>query len=274
MLICPKCGLALVRTEAAYICSNQHSYDLAKSGYVNLMLANQKHSEQPGDEKQALLARQCFLQAGYYQFLAQTLTDLVKQNMTAGQTLLDAGCGSGYYTGYLLSHLDRPLTVYATDISKVGTAMTAKQCPAAVSFVSSVFHLPLADASINGIISVFCPYQAAEFGRILADRGFFIVAGPGPKHLWEMKEAVYQTPYDNPPEDKEYPGFITEKQLSISQQMHLADNQAVRALWMMTPYYHTSSLADSARLLSRQEMDVTAQFTVTVYRKTGKEDPE
>lgn len=269
-LCCPKCGAPLVKENASYHCCLGHSYDIARQGYVNLLLANQKHSAIPGDEKQALLARQAFLQAGYYEPLARAVSEEVNNLSTSHNTILDAGCGTGYYTAYIADHLNVPLSILATDISKTGTAMTAKNCPSATCFVSSVFHLPLADKSINGIISIFCPYSGAEFDRVLADGGWLIVAGPGPRHLWEMKKEVYQTPYDNPVAEPQLPNLTVCDQKLVTSKLQLLDSAAISALWMMTPYYHTTSPQDTAKLLARSKMEVTMQIALSTYRKESK----
>ena len=71
MLRCPKCGKPLSKEEKRYFCEEGHSYDIAKEGYVNLMLVNQKHSKNPGDNDESLAARRTFLGKGYYQPLAE-----------------------------------------------------------------------------------------------------------------------------------------------------------------------------------------------------------
>ena len=38
---CPVCGEKLEISGKSYVCSNGHCFDLAKSGYVNLLLSKQ-----------------------------------------------------------------------------------------------------------------------------------------------------------------------------------------------------------------------------------------
>jgi len=266
-LICPKCGRPLTRTATSYVCDQGHGYDIARQGYVNLLLANQRHSAQPGDEKDALQARRAFLDRGFYAPVAQAVAARASSLLKPGQAVLDAGCGTGYYTAVMMAALPPQVDVYATDISKVATAMTARACPRACCFVSSVFHLPLSDASLDGVVSIFCPYGAAEFIRVLKPEGWFAVVGPGPRHLWEMKQAVYEQPYANPQPDKAPDGFVLQDRTMVEERMHLPDTQAIKALWTMTPYYHTTSPDATARLLGAASMDVTLQVALSVYRK-------
>lgn len=59
MLLCPVCKEKLVKdiSNKMYRCSNKHTYDIAKEGYVNLLISNQKRSKNPGDSKEMVLSR-------------------------------------------------------------------------------------------------------------------------------------------------------------------------------------------------------------------------
>lgn len=48
LLACPVCGLSLNRREATFACDNGHVFDVAREGYVNLLLAQNRHSKDPG----------------------------------------------------------------------------------------------------------------------------------------------------------------------------------------------------------------------------------
>ena len=73
---CPICAAPLIREGRAYRCSNGHSYDIAREGYVHLLPPNKKHSKAPGDDKDMVAARVRFLGAGYYEPLRRTLEAL------------------------------------------------------------------------------------------------------------------------------------------------------------------------------------------------------
>ena len=95
---CPNCGLELLQQQAArsFSCENNHNFELAKEGYLNLHLAQHKRSRNPGDSGEMIRSRQRFLNTGHYKFLAE---GLIKQlsHMSSEQRLLDIGCGEGYY---------------------------------------------------------------------------------------------------------------------------------------------------------------------------------
>ena len=112
-MICPVCQTTLHRTATCYVCEKGHSFDISKEGYVNLLLPNQKKTKDPGDNKDMIDSRQRFLNGGYYEKLALRVAELVAKR---GRVVLDAGCGEGYYTSYLLKNADQQ--VYGIDISK------------------------------------------------------------------------------------------------------------------------------------------------------------
>ena len=89
-LICPVCGAKLNRTDRSLSCENRHSYDIARQGYVNLLTVQQKHSLNPGDTRDQVLARRAFLEAGYYAPIADALIAAAKRRGLAGP-ILDVG---------------------------------------------------------------------------------------------------------------------------------------------------------------------------------------
>jgi 23S rRNA (guanine745-N1)-methyltransferase len=75
--ICPLDGKPLSLNERSWHCDNNHSYDVAKQGYVNLLPVQNKRSKDPGDSKAMVQARREFLEQGHYQPLAQALANTV-----------------------------------------------------------------------------------------------------------------------------------------------------------------------------------------------------
>jgi len=132
---CPVCGLPLVPQLRNFHCEKNHSFDQARSGYVNLLLAQHKQSRQPGDADEMVLARQRFLDHGYYLALAQGLEQILIQILQKRSTnedfqLLDLGCGEGYYLqqlSQLLSKTGLSLQLAGIDISKKAIHEHAKR---------------------------------------------------------------------------------------------------------------------------------------------------
>lgn len=75
--ICPNCKEELIENNNILECKNRHCFDIAKEGYTNLLLANKKNSQFPGDNKQMVLAREEFLKKDFYKPLANTLSKCI-----------------------------------------------------------------------------------------------------------------------------------------------------------------------------------------------------
>ena len=122
VLYCPHCKKELNQIDNAFKCINNHSYDISKKGFVNLILANQHHSDNSGDEKGMILSRVRFLNTGKYNLLRDLITDTIKENLTLGKenVVCDLGCGEGYYTTYFHNELKEKcnLSTYGVDLSK------------------------------------------------------------------------------------------------------------------------------------------------------------
>src|SRR3954469_16536988 len=106
-LACPVCDAALDIAAAAATCRNGHSFDRARSGYLNLLLSNQKQSAEPGDSAAMLQSRRAFLQAGFYDGMSSAANETVAR-MLAGRTgahVADLGCGEGFFTARLKTSL-------------------------------------------------------------------------------------------------------------------------------------------------------------------------
>ena len=64
-LLCPVCGGRLAREKKVWRCENHHCFDVARSGYVNL-LPPSASGKRHGDDKRMVAARTAFLSRGYY----------------------------------------------------------------------------------------------------------------------------------------------------------------------------------------------------------------
>ncbi|MFN2240500.1 MAG: putative RNA methyltransferase, partial [Thermoanaerobaculia bacterium] len=59
------CALPLERGERALRCASNHSFDLAGSGYANLLQPQDRRSARPGDRLEAVTARRRLAERGY-----------------------------------------------------------------------------------------------------------------------------------------------------------------------------------------------------------------
>ena len=268
LFICPICGAALVREATRYACPAGHSFDMAKEGYVNLLPANRQHSKTPGDDKAMTVARTRFLEGGWYAPLREKLCELARRDLPEKGTLLDAGCGEGWYTAALAQvAAEKGGRAAGVDLSKPAVKKAARRCPEAQIAVASVYHLPLADRSVHLLVDCFSPLAIEEFYRVLSSGGKFLYVVPGPRHLWELKEILYDTPYENEEKAEDYPGFTLEEIIPVETSFTLTDPQDIQALYHMTPYTWKTPKEGAARLAGVKRLTVTAQFRIHVYQK-------
>lgn len=265
--ICPVCGGELIKKERTYACGKGHSFDIAKSGYVNLLPSSGK-GKRHGDDKRMVKARTELFRRGHYDNLSDLIADLADHYSEKGVRVLDAGCGEGKYTCEVLSRLSRSgkaPTVLGIDISKDALIQAAKRSKALRLAAASSAALPLPDGSIDLILNIFSPFMGGEFCRVLRPGGKLIRAYPLARHLWELKELIYDRPYENPVTDMEEEGFRILERREIRYGIHLADNEEIMSLFQMTPYYYKTGAADQAKAQSAQSLDTTLEFGVVVY---------
>lgn len=265
MLRCPVCGSALNKEGNSLYCGSarRHCFDVSAAGYVNLAASRAAGG---GDDAALIRARTAFLGAGHYFPIAERIAALAMEYAPAGR-ILDAGCGEGYYTAHLAR---KGLSVLGVDLSKNGirhAARAAADCREKALFaVAGIFDLPVQDESADAVISLFAPVAEAEFCRVLRSGGVLIVAGAGPRHLYELKGAIYDTPYLNQPR-ADLPcemELMHEENLIFSMDLN---RDELAALFAMTPYFYRTSKEGRSRLNEIQQLAVGADVSISVYRK-------
>ena len=270
MYICPKCGEKLILNERSYRCVNAHCYDISSAGYVNLLMSGKSGIH--GDSKEMLTCRRVFLSGGYYYPIILKLTELIVEKYPQKCTLniLDAGCGEGYYTDALRLALEKngySANIFGIDVSKDGVMMAAKRYKGCNFAVASVNALPFPAESFDVVISLFAPIAESEFGRIMKSDGMLITVSPSPRHLYGLKSAVYENPYEN-----EETTFVPEILTSIGKSMvedriKLSYSDEITALFTMTPYYHKTSESGKNKVKALDSLDTEIGFMFYTFGK-------
>ena len=272
MFICPICKSQLNKTENSYRCENNHSFDIARQGYVNLLPVNKKHSDNPGDSKDMVLSRREFLESGKYECFSNKLNEIIATLFKDSQNLsiLDCGCGEGYYDGRLVDFLDKlkiNYNLFGFDISKEAVRFAAGKYKKASFFVGSCFNMPLKNECFDLVINIFAPMVESEFCRVLKRGGYLIYAVPGKNHLMGLKKLLYENVYENEEKHTEYEGFEFVGRHSVKGEITVDGKMGVN-LFKMTPYYFKTELGAEEKIIENNGFTTEIHFDFLVYRKT------
>lgn len=268
LFCCPLCAQPLTWEEHCCRCAAGHSFDRASEGYAHLLPANRKHSKNPGDDKQMVAARCVFLDKGYYAPLRDALCSLARR-LTDGiphPVLFDSGCGEGYYSAGLARAVPQAL-VAGIDISKFAVRRAAKRLSGGQFAVASAYRLPVADDCVHLLTNIFSPLSAHEFARVVAPGGFFVYVVPSQRHLWQMKEVLYQEPYENPVKREDYTGFVWQEVVPIRYTITLDRSEDIMALFAMTPYAWKTPREGVERLSRLARLDTEIGFDLHIYQR-------
>ncbi len=196
-LLCPVrgCGAPLAREDRRLACARGHSFDLARSGYCNLLQPQDRRSLQPGDSPAAVAARRRLFDRGHGDWLLPHLLAAVDAlALPPAAAVLDVGCGEGFYLGSLAEL--RGWEAHGLDISTAAVDLAARRWPDAAWVVANADRaLPFAAGSFHLALCLTARLNPPELRRILAAApgpaaGFLLVALPGADDLVELRAAV------------------------------------------------------------------------------------
>jgi 23S rRNA (guanine745-N1)-methyltransferase len=269
-LVCPVCREPLLPVDNSLRCSNGHSFDRARQGYWNLLLAQKKRSKAPGDNAEMVQARQCFLEAGHYAPLCDAIGKLLSRQLPypADARLLDLGCGEGWYTDRLQRQLGASMT--GLDISKEAVKTACRRNPAITWLVATGADIPLADASVDAATLIFSRLMPEPTARVLKPGGLLLVVYPGPDHLLALRQLIYT-------EVRASSGFdpaaqldtlfepVTEESLHFN--FNLETPEAIQDLLAMTPHGQRLKAEARSRIAACGQLQEQADFRLALFRK-------
>ena len=263
-LLCPICGSQLNNEGKRYVCARNHSFDVARQGYVNLLAVQQKHSLNPGDTREQVLSRREFLEAGYYAPIARTLIETAKELAVSGR-ILDVGCGEGYYSAQLADALGAELT--GLDISKEAVRCAAAKYKGKQWLCATAAHIPVEDGSADLLTSLFALTLPEEFRRVLKPGGYYFQVLAAEDHLLGLKGIIYdRLNFREKNTVPELPGFERIKSVPI-RFAFTVEGQQVRNLFSMTPHVFRIGKSGAERLGNTQVLTDTASCVLNVFRR-------
>ncbi len=285
ILQCPVCRKPLLPTVTGYQCAARHSFDAGRQGYVNLVLAHKKHSKEPGDDPGMIQSRRRFLDLGYYCRVSDGVNEAVRTVLSgladlSGCSILDAGCGEGYYLQRLKEALAHggtarlPIEYHGVDVSKFAVRQATQRDRTMAWFVASINDLPFLDETLDIVLNIFSPANVMQFARILKPSGSLVFVSPGPKHLNGLREIIYPVAREHEAPSitaKARELFAPAPVSRITYPLELTNNQVIMDLLAMTPYYWNIDQETKARVaaLNRLALDVDVEIRVFRKKKAG-----
>jgi 23S rRNA (guanine745-N1)-methyltransferase len=166
------------------ICERGHSFDVARSGYINLLQPQDRRSNLPGDTVAAVAARRRLHDRGVTRPLLRAIAEILRPS--PADVVMDAGCGDGYYLGTLARQTG--FKAHGVDISVPAIEAAARRYLECEWIVANADRLvPYAGRCFSIVMSITARMNAAEFRRVLRDDGRLLIALPAPDDLIELR---------------------------------------------------------------------------------------
>ncbi|MGO1461054.1 MAG: putative RNA methyltransferase [Marinobacter sp.] len=271
-LACPLDSSALQKNGNSWQCSAGHSFDIARQGYIHLLPVQNKRSRDPGDNKEMVAARRDFLCGGFYQPIADALSQAVFPEgfNESAMNCLDAGCGDGYYLRHLADRAPKAtnLALVGLDISKWAVLSAAKQDKKPSWIVGSNANLPILPGTLDRILCLFGFPVYPEFARVLKPGGEVVQIDAGKNHLKELREIIYpELKEPKQGQDVAPKGFTNLETSAVCYTLNLPDKGAIDNLLAMTPHLYRASSEGLARVAALESLSVTVEATIKRIKK-------
>lgn len=196
-MTCPICHSDLTWDNNQVRCTANHSFDLAKQGYINLA---PNHHEAHYNSELFTARHQIMQDASLYAGIYQAILDLLIAkgvDLAQARNLIDLGTGEGTHLHQLaqawqgqVDNQDQMPQFLGLDLAKDGIGSAAKHYTSALWVVADLSRLPFKEASIDGALTILSPSNYPALQKVLADKGWMIKIIPGANYLKEMREII------------------------------------------------------------------------------------
>ena len=260
------CGQPLAREGQQFVCRRGHAYDIARSGYLNLLQPQDRRSREAGDAKDVVQARAAAIAAGVGHALFTRVAEIAAPWLTGDAVVVDLGSGTGDALHAIASR--GGMTGIGIDLSPAAADLAAKRFPTLTWIVANADRrLPLVDESVNLVLSLHGRRNAGDCARVLRADGRLITAVPAPDDLMEIRMAIY----GRADERSRAPGVLAEFETAFSLEDRLIvrdrltlSPEALRALLRIT--YRGARTSAAARVAALPALEVTIASELFVFR--------
>lgn len=271
-LRCPVCAAGLAEAAGTLRCGEGHSFDLARQGYVNLMIGRPPSG---ADSAEMISARAGVLAAGHFGFVTAAIAAAARSVTTDARPglVLDIGSGTGHHLAAVLDALPSHHGL-ALDVAKAAVRRAARAHPRAAAAVCDVWRgIPVADGCAGLLLDVFAPRNGAEFHRVLRPDGRLIVVTPRPEHLGELVRPLGLLAVDPEKErrldDALGAWFRLEDRSTHTRVLALLPEEAESLVLMGPSAWHVDRRALARRLAAvPAPVPVTASVTLRTFRRS------
>lgn len=260
------CGLLLERRGRTYACARRHSYDLSKSGYLNLLQPTDRRSLEAGDARDAIVARGRLLARGIGASIVADVAERIASGLAEDAVVVDLGSGGGELLGAL--HARARVTGIGIDLSTAAAEHAARRYPHVLWIVANADRrLPLLDRSVDVIVSLHGRRNPAECARVLTRDGRLIVVFPAAEDLRELREYLHGAATAR--ERREavsaaHQAHFREVDHGSVREQHRVNADGLRDLLRGT--YRGARASTAARLDALSTLDVTVASEVVVLK--------
>jgi 23S rRNA (guanine745-N1)-methyltransferase len=263
------CGLPLEQRQAMFGCASGHTYDIARSGYVNLLQPQDRRSLNAGDSREAVAARAALLTAGVGRALIDAVcAKAISLSLATAPVVVDLGSGSGDALAALGERLG--MRGIGIDLSTAAADHAARRFPSHTWVVANADRrLPLLDARVDLLVSLHGRRHPEEADRVLAADGVMLIAVPAPDDLIELRALVQGEGVERDRGETlvvaHQAQFELVERSSIGETLTL-DREMLLNLLRAT--YRGARLASAQRVALVDRMQVTLSSEVFVLRKS------
>jgi 23S rRNA (guanine745-N1)-methyltransferase len=268
------CGLLLERRGQVLICARGHAYDVARSGYFNLLQPQDRKSLSAGDTSAAIEARARLLGTGLGRSILDAFVSHAAALMPSNGVVVDLGSGSGEVLGELAQRVSG--AGIGIDLSTAAAEYAARRFPAITWIVANADRrLPLLDHTVDLVLSLNGRRHPAEAARVMTRAGHLLVATPAADDLIELRAAVQGQRMAR----ERHPALVAEhaahfevvEQFEARERHHVTREQ-MRDLLRGTYRGTRHSAVEAVEALD--DMDVTLASTILLLRRSGNRHRE
>jgi len=119
----------------------------------------------------------------------------------------------------------------------------------------------------DAIVRIYAPSLDSELLRVIKSGGLLFTVTPAPRHLFELREKIYEKVTDHQAENNAPMGFEKTDQINLNYQLNITEPDQLKNLINMTPFAWKFSDQMMNALLEEKRWDIECDFNIEVYRK-------